>query len=742
MQPSLEFQRCLKQVLRSLNDRLATAVQKRVSLQHAASTSDGDSIFSRLGGVYVDPGTILQLLADATPVVQREGELVQLTEALSRESQWAILTSQLKLSPFECDVLLLALAAEIDSKYEKVFGLLNDDVTRKRPNLGLAFELVGGPGAVVECFDSFEVTGKLLRYALIEVLHDENSRLSWPFRLTSGGFRILVEKLGFDPFLQQFSIEKLEVSNDADIEVDFELFRQYLDKKGVRQRQLVVTGPAGVGKTSQIQALSRELGLAYVSIDLKRIEIGGIETARLTGRILARDAHLKPVLLHLVASDVNHLAAILGTRGSLAKQLGTEPESDSKNNYSTDAIVELRRSFRDLPSHALIIVEATVPYELACQLSRLDTDYQVIGIQVPSLMLRRQVWKEQLISHGWPDASATKEAAILAPAFRFGFGSIKSSVHEAAIAGDGRSYLWRAARSRAAGQLEGLAERVEPKAAWSDLVVSNVEKDQLLDLVRRVRYWNTVIDDWGFDKKLGHGKGVNALFAGPPGTGKTMAAEVLANELGIPIFRVDCSSVVSKYIGETEKNLERIFKAAETSDALIFFDEADALFGKRTQVTDAHDRYANIETSYLLQRIERHEGLVVLATNISNNIDSAFIRRLAQLIHFRQPDAASRLQIWKQIWPSEVPLSEEVETSFGLIAKRFDVNGGTIKNAALTAAYLAAESGTVDSDAAVQLEHIIAALAQEYRKLGKDPERCDWRQSITSATPSLIGGRS
>jgi broad-specificity NMP kinase len=741
MKSQHQLDRIWTPLLRVLNSKLSAVVSRRVSQQTLATPPDGEPLLTQFAGVYVDPSSILRLLANIDSDSDWQVGPILFLNELAPGSQWSLLASRLALSEFECGVLLLAFAAEIDSKYEKVFSYLQDDMSKKCPSLGLAFELMGGPHGSIDHRECFDVDGKLLLFALIEIQKDESPRLSWRFRLTPGAFRLLTEKRDLDPFLQQFSADASKASIEIGDLFHSEQFGPSGNSKLSRLKRLVVTGSRGVGKTSQIAAMSRELKLAFASIDLDLVVNADLENARLAGRVLAREAHLRPTLIHLTASSIDQLAAILGVTNTPPRQGNHESYAPLKSSRWNGGIVDLRRSLEDLPSSTVIAIETSVPYELACQVSRVSAEYHTVNVDIPPVYVRRAIWERELISNGWSTASATKEAQALAAAFRFGVGSIKSAMREAAYSDACCHSVWRASRARASGQMEGLAERIEPKATWTDLVVTTVEKEQLQDLARRVRYRDTVIDDWGFDRKLGHGKGVNALFAGPPGTGKTMAAEVLANELGIPLYRVDCSSVVSKYIGETEKNLECIFKAAQASDALVFFDEADSLFGKRTQVTDAHDRYANIETSYLLQRIERHEGIVVLATNLFSNIDSAFIRRVTQLIHFRQPDEASRGRIWKSIWPDPLPLSAEVRENLPLIARRFDVNGGAIKNAALTAAYLAADVGAEGADPVVQMEHVVAALAQEYRKLGRTAEKFEWRSAKISASPQN-GGRA
>ena len=236
--------------------------------------------------------------------------------------------------------------------------------------------------------------------------------------------------------------------------------------------------------------------------------------------------------------------------------------------------------------------------------------------------------------------------------------------------------------------------------------------NQLHEICQRVAQRERVLGTWGFEVRLSLGKGVIALFAGPSGTGKTLAAEIIANELQLDLYRIDLSFTVSKYIGETEKNLERIFRAGETSGAILFFDEADALFGKRSEVRDAHDRYANIETSYLLQRMDAYRGVTILATNLRRNLDDAFARRMSFTIKFPFPEEEDRYRIWQAIWPETLPLADDIDLQF--LANQFKLSGGNIKNVALAAAFLAAAEGQV-----VHMEHVLRATRRELQKIGK-----------------------
>ncbi len=275
---------------------------------------------------------------------------------------------------------------------------------------------------------------------------------------------------------------------------------------------------------------------------------------------------------------------------------------------------------------------------------------------------------------------------------------------------DFEAALWEACRKQARPRLEELAQRIEPKASWEDLVVPPLQKETLKAVAANVRLRHRVYDAWGFADKSARGLGISALFSGPSGTGKTLAAEVLADELKLDLFRIDLSQVVNKYIGETEKNLKRVFDAAEAGGAILLFDEADALFGKRSEVKDSHDRYANIEVSYLLQRMETYRGLAILTTNMKEALDTAFLRRIRFVVQFPFPDASQRAEIWRKIFPAQTPTGP-------LDAQRLSslqIAGGNIRNIALGAAFLAA-----DANRPVEMPDILQAAKREYAKLEK-----------------------
>lgn len=333
-----------------------------------------------------------------------------------------------------------------------------------------------------------------------------------------------------------------------------------------------------------------------------------------------------------------------------------------------------------------------------------------LDVERPKTAEQRALWRSALGPVG-EKVNGRLEGMIA----QFGFDH--AALETAAATADGEDdidataeRLWDACRVQARGRLDGLAQRVDAVANWDDLVLPEQQRDLLREIAIHVRRAVTVYETWGFAAKGTRGLGISALFAGASGTGKTMAAEVIANDLNLDLYRIDLSQVVSKYIGETEKNLGRIFDTAEQSASVLLFDEADALFGKRSEVKDSHDRYANIEVSYLLQRMEDYRGLAILTTNMKSALDQAFLRRIRFVIQFPFPDFAQRAEIWRRVFPPATP-TQEVEPA---LLARLNIAGGNIRNIALGAAFLAAEEGTP-----VRMCHLRRAAQNEYAKLEK-----------------------
>jgi SpoVK/Ycf46/Vps4 family AAA+-type ATPase len=278
--------------------------------------------------------------------------------------------------------------------------------------------------------------------------------------------------------------------------------------------------------------------------------------------------------------------------------------------------------------------------------------------------------------------------------------------------------LWNACRAITRPQLDRLAQRLEPRATWEDLVLPDESLRLLRQIAGQVQQRHKVYEDWGFANKTNRGLGLSALFTGESGTGKTMAAEVIANDLHLSLYRIDLSAVVSKYIGETEKNLRQLFDAAEDGGAILFFDEADALFGKRSEVRDSHDRYANIEINYLLQRMESYRGLAILATNMKSALDTAFMRRLRFIVHFTFPGQAERKAIWQRAFPLEMPKGELDHDRLA----RLNLTGGNIHSIAINAAFLAAQR---EEPLTTQL--VLMAARTEFRKLDRPLSEAEFR---------------
>jgi SpoVK/Ycf46/Vps4 family AAA+-type ATPase len=339
-----------------------------------------------------------------------------------------------------------------------------------------------------------------------------------------------------------------------------------------------------------------------------------------------------------------------------------------------------------------------------------------VEVPKPDKAAQRALWHQ--IMADVPSLNGSVEAVVQ----QFDFGP--RAVAQTVLAAEARAWLrepgdgpkvtaddlWQACREHAGWHLDDLAQRVVPYCTWEDIVLPEDVFRQLQEIAGQVANRPMVYEEWGFGARLNRGRGLSVLFSGSSGTGKTMAAEILANHLGLDLYRIDLAGVVSKYIGETEKNLRMVFDSAEQSGAILFFDEADALFGKRTEVKDSHDRYANIEVNYLLQRMEEYGGLAILATNRSSALDRAFLRRLRFLVNFPFPDTNSRLRIWQKVFPPQAAMGE---LDYGLLG-RMEIAGGNIKNIALNAAFLAADEGTE-----IGMAHVMHAAQREYAKMDK-----------------------
>jgi AAA+ superfamily predicted ATPase len=332
-------------------------------------------------------------------------------------------------------------------------------------------------------------------------------------------------------------------------------------------------------------------------------------------------------------------------------------------------------------------------------------DSRIFEVVAPQAEEMVEVWRDALGSRA---ETLNGSLETIAKQFRLGPDQVQAIANGIDSETDLEAAVWSAARQGSRQRLDGLAQRIESQAMWDDLVLPEAQAIMLRQIVAHVRQRSKVYDAWGFGARSQRGLGISALFTGASGTGKTLAAEVIASQLRLDLYRIDLSQIVSKYIGETEKNLHRVFEAAEGSGSVLLFDEADALFGKRSEVRDSHDRYANIEVGYLLQRMEAYSGLVILTTNLKNAIDPAFLRRIRFVVQFPFPEYEDRRRIWQTIFPTAMP---RVDLDVDRLAT-LSLAGGNIRNIAINAAFLAA-----DEDSDVGMDHLLRSARSEFAKI-------------------------
>jgi SpoVK/Ycf46/Vps4 family AAA+-type ATPase len=450
-------------------------------------------------------------------------------------------------------------------------------------------------------------------------------------------------------------------------------------------------GPYGVGKQTTAEAICRELGVGLLVVDGEILLTADEAAFATVTRLAAREALLYNAALYWAGFDAL-LADDKGTRlkallQALESQLGVTFLAGDTTWEPVNAL------------HGAAFVRIEFPR--------------------PTYAERMQLWTMAL--EGAIPCEADVDLTALANKFHFSGGQIQDAAatarnlahwHDPEHSQMTMADLYAACRLQSNRKLATLAQKIVPHYTWDDIILPRDRLQQLREICHYVKYRARVYDDWGFDRKLSLGKGLNVLFAGPSGTGKTMAAEIIAGELELDLYKIDLSTVVSKYIGETEKNLARIFAEAETSNAILFFDEADALFGKRSEVRDSHDRYANIEVGYLLQKMEEYQGVVMLATNMRKNMDDAFVRRMHCTVEFPFPTEQDRRRIWERVWPEDAPRNQDLDLEF--MGRRFEMAGGNIRNIALAAAFLAAADGGT-----ITMVHLIHATKREYQKMGK-----------------------
>jgi SpoVK/Ycf46/Vps4 family AAA+-type ATPase len=607
------------------------------------------------------------------------------------------------LTPFEEDVILICLACELDLEYERLYAYLQNDVTRKKPSIDLILKLLcHSQEEQIAARSCFSTQSSLLKYRLLQFCENSPANqtplLSRPLKLDDRIVNFLLELTELDNRLESFarlvspqiSLNQVAASESLKSRLH-SLTRWYLHEQTHANRKLLYLfhGAYGTGKKSTAEALCREFGIPLIVADVAGM-LTEQNTFEETVWRLFREALLLPAALYLENFDLL-LADEEKQISHLKRLIKAFEEFSLLTFFASEKLWEPKGLFKE---HYVMDVEFPLP------------DYSL-----------RKTWWDASLNEGMEEGLETAE---LANKFRFSGGQIRDAVNKARNitlwqTKDGTvsmEALYAACRAQSNQKLSTLARKIQPKYTWDDIILPKDQKAQLREMCNYLKYRPLVYGEWGFDRKLSLGKGLNALFHGPSGTGKTMAAEIMANELQLDLYKIDLSQVVSKYIGETEKNLDKIFTEAETSNAILFFDEADALFGKRSEVKDAHDRYANIEIGYLLQKMEEYEGMTILATNLRKNMDEAFVRRLRFSVEFPFPDRDDRRRIWEITFPPEAPKEEDID--FDYLAKQFKITGGNIKNIVLYAAFLAAEDGQV-----LFMKHIIHAVRREFQKMGK-----------------------
>jgi hypothetical protein len=613
-----------------------------------------------------------------------------------------IVRERFRLSAFETECLLMCYAAEIDSRYQKVFGYLNDDVTRKYPTAQLLLSALCPADTVGSRRRLLLPSAPLLRGGLLNAVDDGGapSPFGRCLRVEPAIVQFLLEDFQVDSDLQpvwldrEFPLIADELwTGGEDVSIE-EILRSHFEMPSATRDRLVVAlaGRWGSGRSHAAAASCARLGLGLLTIDCRRVL-----RQRQPDALIAKA--FRDSLLHGAPLLLAHFEAVLDDR-----------------EHGPEVRLALERNIEDHGWIVFLSVERENSLHGWFARHRLSE----ISFRQLSRAERHERWMHLLTSRArLAPAAAGPIADALSAKFRLTAGQAALVFQRAAQSPTGgapqdgwSTWLHRHAAQISAPRLGELAQKLTPLYRWHHLVLPAHQIEQVRFIASHVQHRRKVMEEWRFETLRSRGKGLAVLFSGPPGTGKTMAAEVVANELQMDLYQIDLAGVVSKYIGETEKNLARIFHEAEHSDAILFFDEADALFGKRSEVKDAHDRYANIEINYLLQRIESYEGLAILATNLRQHLDDAFLRRIQIVVEFPMPSVEHRLLIWRQSFPPQAPLSSDVDFQF--LAQTFDFSGGNVANVSLSAALLAAEHG-----GPIAMEHIIRATRRELEKVGK-----------------------
>jgi hypothetical protein len=656
-------------------------VEARVRRTVAWRRADDPNPDDGFRGLYISADQVERVLAGGHPSAPADADAAALLARVEADADVAEgrgvdlrlrrLAASFGLDELDVELLLVALAPDLDPRFERLYGYLHDDVSRRRASIGLALELCGVPAVVALARRRLSAGGVLVDRRLVAVEDEERPFLTRSLRVAD---RVTAHLLGDDTPDPTVAALTWRAAPTGTITQRVEgLVRALVD--GVRLVHL--REHPGADAVALGAAAFAESGRPVLTVDLERLraEDDPEEVASLVGR----EAGL------LGAGVVTGPVEALVARGLPAV-----------------------RAFSELTGS--VVLTGTRPWDPAWS-SRVP----LLG-EVPPLdhHRRAELWRASLSDH----LAAGLDPLAATGRFRLTPWQVERAATSARLQAQaagravGADDLRAGARAQNAAGLERLARRIEPAVSLDDLVLPPDVLEQLGELLIRARQRERVLDDWRLGGGASRRRGLCALFAGPSGTGKTMAAEVLAGELGFDLYAIDLATVVDKYIGETEKNLDRIFAESERVNGVLLFDEADALFGKRSEVSDAHDRYANVEVAYLLQRMELFDGIAILATNLRSNLDEAFTRRLDVVVEFPEPEEEHRHALWDRSLGPHVPRAEDLD--LGFLARAFRLSGGNIRNIVVAAAHAAA-----DEDRAVAMADLIRATHREYRKLGR-----------------------
>jgi hypothetical protein len=616
-----------------------------------------------------------------------------------RGPELAWLAETFELTLFDLDLLIVATAPELDLRYERLYAYLQDDVAKRRPSVDLALNLLCASAAArIKARSRVAPDAPLIRHGLLHLIADPSQPhqplLARSMKVDEQTLHLLIGESTLDSRLASYAHLTYPRATVADLPLDAAT-RQALPHPVTEARagsplpRLYFQGPPDAGQRGAADALAAEHGVPLLVVDLERAARS--ETALDEAiRIAFREAWFRRSAIFLAGVDAVRGESAAAAHDRLAREVAG--------------------------SKVLTVLAGRQPWAPAEHGLGDAVGMVVVGFPVPATHTRRDCWRRELAAAGITVDDRVVER--LAGQYRLTASRIAEAVATArnqaewTAGGQWPADLFAAARAQSGNELAALAHKVEPGYAWEMLILPEDTLGQLRELRDRVAQRQRVLGDWGFGRILALGRGICALFVGPSGTGKTMAADVVAGELGLDLYKIDLATVVSKYIGETEKNLERIFSAAESANAVLFFDEADAIFGKRSEVRDAHDRYANLEIAYLLQRMEQYDGIAILATNLRENLDDAFLRRLHFIVEFPMPAEAHRERMWRQFLPVEAPVDDAIDYAF--LARQFRLSGGNIKNIVLSSAYLACANG-----GRIGMSHLIRATWREHQKIGR-----------------------